>query len=103
MDAATVPDSLAKAKQALSGLEDIQLQSDWQQFDGKENWVLKCRLRRNGPSSATVPQETEWYVAVEPNYPAGTITFYPSKENSITVTFPHQMFNGNIESNHHIG
>ncbi|MDP2644042.1 MAG: ThiF family adenylyltransferase [Desulfobacterales bacterium] len=100
MDATTIPDSLVKAKQALNGLENIQLQSDWQRFDGKKSWIVKCRLRRSGPSSSIVPQETEWYVAVEPNYPAGTITFYPSKENSITATFPHQMFNGSIESNY---
>jgi len=40
-----------------------------------------------------IPRPSEWFLVIDPAYPLGSIDVYPSKTNSITVTFNHQNLN----------
>src|SRR5690606_6874669 len=62
-------------------------------FDPEEQkWVIKSRLRLDA-SSEFVPETTDWFILIDPEYPRGDIHFYPRKEKGIKVTFPHQALN----------
>lgn len=36
---------------------------------------------------------TNWYILIDDNYPKGHISIYPSRENGIEDTYPHQSYN----------
>jgi hypothetical protein len=56
--------------------------------EGK-NWIITLILERKRKTKH-IPKRSEWKVLVNENYPYGSVGFYPSFENSITATFPHQ-------------
>lgn len=62
-------------------LEDIHLEND--------EFLMKVRITIDDHSTF-VPKESDWYVVF---YSAKDIDFYPAKEKSIIVTFPHQAYN----------
>lgn len=86
---------LLAARRALESMEGITLLRDWTWNAVVNKWVLHGRLSPDISVEGQVPTTTEWYVLVDPAYPWGSITFYPSKKGSIVQTFPHQSFNSN--------
>ncbi|KZZ85543.1 ThiF family adenylyltransferase [Bacillus sp. SJS] len=87
-------ESLLKGRRAAEFLDGIELIKDlhWQEPISK--WVLHCCLFSDEIETSVIPKITEWYILIDDNYPMGSISFYPSKQNSINETFPHQMYNG---------
>ncbi len=84
---------LRLGRRAIEGLDGVNLLKDLFTIDGQLPWVLSCQLTHSAPPSEFVPQTTEWFVLIDPDYPFGSIEFHPSKENSIERTFPHQAYN----------
>lgn len=85
------PEDLLRARRALEELPFYELVDDWKWYDAVKKWVLQCRLSvKEGPS---IPAETNWFILADASYPWGEIELYPSKEGSLTSTFPHQSYN----------
>ena len=57
-----------------------------------KRWVVRITLRRD-MGTEFVGAATRWCVLLDNTYPFGRISFYPSSEGGITVTFPHQSQN----------
>ena len=87
---------LRLARRNLEGINEYQLLEDWQ--SDKDRWYLKMQLNI-GTEYPNIPQKTDWYLVVEHKYPNGIIKIYPSIDNGIRVTFPHQSQNVNIAEN----
>ena len=88
------PDPLLIGRDSLNRIEEIEIIEDLKWHQSSEQWVLHLRL--NSSESAfnnLVPQQTEWFVFLSPQYPFGEINFFPSNVNSIEHTFPHQVTN----------
>lgn len=87
-----VPKDLLAARRELFEIAAFELIEDFF-WDSQANaWVLKCRLKQNGPTNR-VPTLTSWYVVISPEYPHGEIGVFPAAEDSIIQTFPHQESN----------
>lgn len=98
-DNAGPPDDLLTARRSLEGVDGFVLLEDWEWYehaagpaDGR--WVLRCRLSPPVDPGGPIPISTDWYVLVDPAYPWGYIEFYPAKDGGLSLTFPHQNFNG---------
>lgn len=89
-----IPNELLIARRRLEELANVNILEDlyWEPLVGR--WILNCTLTQESSSNNNIPKETQWFVVIEKNYPLGSVKFYPSKENSITRTFHHQMYNG---------
>lgn len=84
---------LLSARRALENLRNIQILHDLIWSQDSRSWVLHCRLSVETPPESRVPASTDWFVLIEPDYPAGSIRFYPAKDNGICDTFRHQDHN----------
>lgn len=88
-----ISEALIDAKRAVHSLTAVQFLSDWTWQAPLNKWVLCCKINIDSKNPDLVPNDSIWYVCVDETYPFGKIKFYPSKQNSITKTFPHQMYN----------
>ncbi|MBA4383915.1 MAG: hypothetical protein C0410_04210, partial [Anaerolinea sp.] len=87
-------------RQILNGIRlapanGIQIIGDPFCFESN-SWVFEVRLSLGlNQSEKTTPflEYSNWYVLVEDSYPFGDISIYPSKENGIIGTYPHQSIN----------
>lgn len=89
----TPSSAILAARRALEGISEVIILRDWTWNEPIQQWVLHCRLTPGFKGTEAVPSSTDWYVVVSPQYPWGSIIFYPAEENGITATFPHQSFN----------
>jgi hypothetical protein len=87
-------EQVLKGRRALEFIKGVTLLKDLQWNEPTKQWVLHCSLFSDEIDEQVITKSTEWYVIIDENYPIGRIRFFPSKENSITQTFPHQLFNG---------
>ncbi|WP_020475859.1 HesA/MoeB/ThiF family protein [Zavarzinella formosa] len=87
-------DQLLTAARVLDGVEGCSVLGEWAWHHEAGVFILPLRLTLSGDGSADVPRTTEWYVHAEERYPWGKLEIYPAVENGITVTFPHQDYNG---------
>ena len=65
-------------------------------FNQKQNAWIGTLSVEIPVSSLYVPRVSSWHCLIDKTYPLGSIRFYPSKENGITVTFHHQDRNRSI-------
>lgn len=84
--------AIRSAFQALRGVERLTVISDPSWHGGIQAWFLKIRIVCNSPSGF-IPRDTDWYVLLNENFPLGSIKFFPSKQNGLEHTFPHQDHN----------
>jgi len=89
---------LKNGRRALEELPNIKLLDDWLWDDQKKKWVLHCRLSPDVKQEGPIPNSTDWYILVDPQYPIGSIKFYPSKSGGIKETYQHQLHNGEGEA-----
>lgn len=89
---------LRNGRRALEELPNVKLLDDWLWNDQKKKWVLHCRLSPDVKREGPIPNSTDWYILVDPQYPVGSIKFYPSKSGGIKETYPHQLHNGEGEA-----
>lgn len=81
-----------------SGIEGIKLLGTPFYIDAIEKRSFEVTLDLGAlqvDESVAFPQFTNWHIVVDPAYPLGSVDVYPSKTNSITVTYPHQNLNDN--------
>jgi hypothetical protein len=93
------PKGLLLGRRAVEGIQGVTILHDFRWFDSINSWGLHCKFSLSIAHESPIPAETEWYITVGANYPAGPIHVYPAKVGGITHTFHHQHYNGNdIES-----
>lgn len=85
--------NLRAGRRALEGLKGVSVLEDWRWSEDDKAWVLFCRLSPELKPTEYVPATTDWYVHASESYPWGSLSFYPAKENGLTVTFFHQNYN----------
>lgn len=60
-------------------------------------WALHFRLRVPLPAEEVrdpdVPEVSDWYVLIAPEFPAGMLSIRPAAEGGLTETYPHQTLN----------
>ncbi|PRO66472.1 HesA/MoeB/ThiF family protein [Alkalicoccus urumqiensis] len=91
---------LLKGRRATEFIDGIEIINDLEWKESINRWVIHCSLYSDEIETAVIPRETEWYILLDDNYPKGDIHFFPSKSNSLTHTFPHQMYNGEGKKEH---
>lgn len=84
---------LCTGRRRIEEIDFCYLLKDLEWNDSIKKWILHFRLTIP-VGSQFINKETEWFVAIDDDYPLGTINFYPAMKNGIDVTFPHQMYNG---------
>jgi hypothetical protein len=90
----TPPPSIRAARRALEGVPGVSILDDWIWSPGCARWALHLRLNVSVPEISIIPEQTEWYVLVESEYPLGSVKFFPASKNSFSETYPHQQYNG---------
>jgi len=89
---------LRNGRRALEELPNVKILDDWLWNGQKKKWVLHCRLNPDVKTEGPIPNSTDWHILVDPQYPIGSIKFYPSKSGSTKETYPHQLYNGEGEA-----
>ncbi len=93
----TIPEKLKRARRAFDGLLSVSVLEDWQYNNLNDKWYIKIQIEIDR-ASQYISKRTNWYIVVGSAYPFDRVKIYPSIENSITVTFPHQTNNADIDS-----
>jgi molybdopterin/thiamine biosynthesis adenylyltransferase len=92
--AENIPNNLRIARRRLDEIPSIRILKDWTWYEKASSWVLACELTLSEyVENPYLPRLTNWYVKVDPQYPLGHISFFPSKIGGITHTFQHQLNN----------
>ena len=86
-------DELRKARRQLEKIEGYSLIQDFLWNAVFRKWYLVFRISLDIPESEFVPNETQWYLFTDEEYPNGDIWILPSKDNGIISTFQHQEYN----------
>jgi ThiF family len=60
--------------------------------DESESWIIPVRLTIERPSDV-IPENTYWYILIDPSYPLGRVHFHPSQEGGLHATFQHMQRN----------
>lgn len=82
------PDALLRGRRALDGLAGVEVLTDWEPgWDDRWHLHLQLNLPELGNSEL---RQTDWYVRVDDNYPAGRLNVHPSAHGGIQGTWPHQ-------------
>lgn len=82
---------MRKGRRSIDGLLNYREIKEFSWNELVKKWHFKCEIKSAG--SKFVPICSHWDVFVDHDYPNGIIKCFPSAENSITCTFPHQSFN----------
>lgn len=89
---------LQTGRRALEELPAVELLDDWQWYERTQKWALHCCLTPGVKEGGPIPGSTDWYILVDASYPTGSIKLYPSKSQGLNVTFHHQLYNGDGQS-----
>lgn len=82
------PDALLRGRRVLDGLAGVEVLTDWE-VGWSDRWHLHLRLNLPELGNAELRQ-TDWYVRVDDQYPAGRLNVHPSAQGGIRGTWPHQ-------------
>lgn len=85
---------LRYARRFFDGHQELKLIEDWTWYLDVKRWGLCFRASPAGIPPDSPLYNTIWYVTVEPLYPWGEISVWPSKIDGINMTYPHQNANG---------
>lgn len=77
-------------RRALEDISECEILQDFTWDPERSVWALHLRLSPGHAPTDHVPAITDWFVLVDPLYPAGEVSLYPAKEHGLTATFPHQ-------------
>jgi molybdopterin/thiamine biosynthesis adenylyltransferase len=91
-----IPINLRIARRRLDEIPSIRILRDWVWYEKPSSWVLECELTLSEYNeNPYIHRLTNWHIKVDPQYPLGHISFFPSKIGGITHTFQHQLNNSN--------
>lgn len=91
-------DNLRRGRRNLEGISGLSIIDDLQWDHLSKSFYLHVCIEVED-SSPFIPSKTEWYISIDPAYPYGDIEVYPSVQNGITCTFPHQSNNHSLAKN----
>ncbi|MFC4025579.1 hypothetical protein ACFOUV_17510 [Oceanobacillus longus] len=89
----TPKEDLLTARRMLEEFNCITLLEDLRWDSLVNKWIIHCLIKIESSDLQLVENKTEWFVFIDDSYPLGNIKFYPSKQNGLTLTFPHQNYN----------
>lgn len=84
---------LLLGRRNLELVTGIEVLEDFERDPILPQWMLKVRITVESENTALIAKNTDWYVCISDDYPWGRIDYHPAKENSLTLTFPHQVHN----------
>lgn len=89
------PAAIRSGIRAAEDVDGVEIINSPTLIEDIQRWAIKATIDAGEPidGSMGVPRCTEWFVVLDPAYPLGSINIYPSKQHSITATFPHQDLN----------
>jgi hypothetical protein len=88
-------EDLRLGRRTLEEIEGWHLVEDLRWHEAESGWALLLELRRDDDlEHVDVPRTTRWYALLDHDYPRGRISVHPASVGGISVTFPHQDFNG---------
>lgn len=92
-------ENMRRGRRRLEEISEVYLLEDWTWDTITSRFYLhiNVNLEHSGPG---IPQITEWYITATASYPFGPLNIYPSCQNGLTGTFPHQSINTAPEKNH---
>ena len=82
---------LLTAHKSVYSLPNVKILERLKWNDELKRWVLSCAININSANKDLVPDQTNWYIFIDVNYPWGRIDFHPSKENGIVKTLINTM------------
>ncbi len=85
-------EELLFGRRALEVLPYYQMIDDLNWHETIQKWSIHFRLEVK--PSPLIPQYSRWYIVVDDSYPYGDIKIYPSKDEGISNTHNHQLYNG---------
>ncbi len=91
-------DDLRKGRRRLEEIEEISIIDDLTWDELYNCFFIHFSIELDQDYSF-INKKTEWYVTIDPSYPFGEISIYPSCSNGLTCTFPHQLNNSHIANN----
>lgn len=87
-------DELLVGRRELDDVPGYELRTDLAWHARTKRWLLHFRLHVPVPASEvrdwSVPEVTDWYALIAPEYPAGEIKIYPAVIGGLELTYPHQ-------------
>lgn len=89
----TPKEGLLIARRTLEEFNCITLLEDLKWDSLVNKWIIHCLIEIESSDLQLVGNKTEWFVFIDDSYPLGKIKFYPSKQNGLALTFPHQNYN----------
>ncbi len=92
-------EEMRRGRRRIEEISAITLLKDWTWDDATEQFYICFNICLEHDYK-NIQKITEWYVTSTALYPFGPISIYPSCQNSITKTFPHQSINAFEEKNH---
>jgi hypothetical protein len=94
MGALIPPTAIRSGIHAAGSVEGAEILDDLEYFKSEGKWAVRLIINTElTNNNLYIPRRSEWFVVIDSAYPLGSIDVYPSKENSVTVTFNHQEFN----------
>lgn len=91
-------ENLKRARRRLEEIPEVTILDDWAWDTYSEQFYIHVCIDLDKEYSS-IPRKTEWYITSNSAYPSGSINVYPSINNGISVTFPHQANNASIAQN----
>ena len=89
---------LRKGRRRLEEIEEIFIIDDLTWDDEYKCFYIHISIQLD-QTYPKIPQKTEWYITIDESYPLGEISIYPSVNNGINSTFPHQSNNYFVAKN----
>lgn len=96
MTSPSVPSALQGVLSLLEGEERVIAKGNWTSA-APSRWSLALDATLSEPATEFIPTRTGWYVLVSFVPGDDPVEIYPCSLSGITVTFPHQLYNGEPE------
>ncbi|MCK9150484.1 ThiF family adenylyltransferase [Methanobacterium alcaliphilum] len=90
-------ENLKKGRRALDGEKGITILNDWKYDSNLKKWFIKIKITSN--SEGVIPDDSNWYVVVDEDYPNGVVKIFPDALSGFKDTLQHQSNNGELECN----
>jgi hypothetical protein len=93
MEALKPPPAVQSGLRAARSIDGLEILDDLRYFEAIKKWAVRFIIDIFSISNPYIPRRSEWFLVIDPFYPLGSINIYPSKKNSVAVTFNHQDLN----------
>ncbi|PQO37831.1 hypothetical protein DTL21_07780 [Bremerella cremea] len=99
MRVAKVPsDIMREGRRYLDSIPEVRILQDFTRFTTEQLWGLCCRVSLPNIATNLIASDTDWWITFDDDFPHSPISVRPAVKNGISLTFPHQRYNGNTYS-----